>query len=94
LRKYDKKFNSIRVNKVFREPDGNWSEVLGPAGFTTDELEILAGKENIIKAQYYDKFQKEIVEMANLSPAQQNRNRRVDIIVARISAQARKKRLL
>lgn len=93
-RKYDKKFNSIRVNKVFREPDGNWSEVLGPAGFTTDELEILAGKENIIKAQYYDKFQKEIVEMANLSPAQQNRNRRVDIIVARISAQARKKRLL
>jgi len=92
--KYNKIFNGVRGNKAFKDHNANWTDALSPFGFKGDELDILGGKEILIKADYFEALQKEIVTMANLAPSQRERNRRADIIVTRISAAMRKKRVL
>ena len=92
--KYNKIFNGVRGNKAFKDHNANWTDALSPFGFEGDELDILGGKEILIKADYFEALQKEIVTMANLAPSQRERNRRADIIVTRISAAMRKKRVL
>ncbi|MFH1957442.1 MAG: OmpA family protein [bacterium] len=95
-KKFDKIFEEIRKDKggIFGDHSKKWVDALTGAQFEDFELEILEAKEVFIKAQYFKKLQKEIVEMANLSPAQQDRNRRVDIIISRISSGMGKKRIL
>jgi len=92
--KYNKIFNNVKKNEDFKDHNANWTDALSPFGFKGDELDILGGKEILIKADYFKALQKEIVTMANLTPSQRERNRRVDIIVARISSVMRKKRVL
>jgi len=94
-RKYDAIFRKMRERPVFKERAGRWAEEARALfKFADHETEILAAKEDYIKANFYNRLQKEIVTMANLSPSQQNRNRRVDLIIARISPKAAKERLL
>ncbi|MBA3053165.1 MAG: flagellar motor protein MotB [Candidatus Omnitrophota bacterium] len=94
-RKYAAISLKMKESSVFKDRSGKWAEEARIFfKFADHEIEILAAKEDYIKAQFYDRLQKEIVTMANLSPSQQNRNRRVDIIIARISPQAAKERLL
>lgn len=94
-RKYDDLFRRLRESPVFQDRSGKWAEEAGVFfKFSEAEVEILAAKEEYIKASFYDRLQKEIVAMANLAPSQRNRNRRVDLIVARISPQSAKERLL
>ena len=93
-RKYDAIFQQLKKNPKFKERSERWAELTSVFKFEDYEIEILAAKEDYIKAKFYDRLQKEIVTMANLSPSQQNRNRRVDLIVARISPKKAKERLL
>jgi len=93
-RKYDEIFQQFKKNPQFKDRSEHWAELTGVFKFEDYEIEILAAKEDYIKAKFYDRLQKEIVTMANLSPSQQNRNRRVDLIVARISPKQAKERLL
>ncbi len=93
-RKYDGIFQQLKKKDEFKDRSAKWAEAAGVFKFKDYEIEILAAKEDYIKAQFYDRLQKEIVTLANLSPSQQNRNRRVDLIVARISPKEAKKRLL
>lgn len=95
-KKFNKIFERIRRDKVgiFKDHSKKWGDALLTAGFKDFELEILGAKEDFIKAQYFKKLQKEIVEMANLSPSQQSRNRRVDVIISRISSGMGKGRIL
>ncbi|MCD6412893.1 MAG: OmpA family protein [Elusimicrobia bacterium] len=93
-RKYDKIFEKIRSSDVFSKHSRNWTDSLAVAKLHPDEVEILGAKEIFIKAQYFKKLQKEIIDMANLTPSQRGRNRRVDLIVARISSAVKKGEIL
>ncbi|MEA2081845.1 MAG: flagellar motor protein MotB [Elusimicrobiota bacterium] len=93
-KKYNRIFQRLKLKTEFKNRTGKWAEAVTALKFEDFEIEILAAKEDYIKAQFYDRLQKEIVTLANLSPSQQNRNRRVDLIVARISPQSAKERLL
>jgi len=95
-KKFNKIFQKIRKDKggIFKDHSKKWADALTPAGFKVFELEILGAKEDFIKAHYFKKLQKEIIEITNLSPAQQDRNRRVDVIVSRISSGMGKGRIL
>ncbi|MBU4133855.1 OmpA family protein, partial [bacterium] len=87
-KKYNAIFQKMKEQAVFKDRSAKWWEAASAFKFEEYELEILAAKEDYIKALFYDRLQKEIVTLSNLSPSQQDRNRRVDIIVARISPTA------
>ena len=93
-KKYDKIFVRIKASDVFKDHNRAWTGSLAPAKLSPAEVDILGAKELFIKAQYFKKLQKEIVDMANLTPSQRDRNRRVDLIVARISSAVKKGRIL
>lgn len=92
--KYDKLLKSFSKREELRDHKKNWSSILSEYKISADIIDILGGKEVFWKANFRRRLQRHIVEMANITSEMRTKNRRVDIIVERISAALGKREII
>ncbi|RLD18280.1 MAG: hypothetical protein DRI36_01780 [Caldiserica bacterium] len=93
-RKYDKIIASFSKRDELKSHKKSWINVLKEYKVYPDIVDLMGVKETYWKADFRRKLQKLIIEMGNLTIDARARNRRVDIIVERISAALGKEEIL
>jgi len=92
--KFDKIIKSFSKREELNNHKKDWSLILSEYKISPEIIDILGGKEVFWKANFRRRLQKLIIEMANLTTEMRSKNRRVDVIIERISAALGKKDII
>ncbi|HLD30379.1 MAG TPA: OmpA family protein [bacterium] len=93
-KKSDKIIRSFSNREELGRYNKEWSPLLSEYGLDPAVIYILGAKEEFWKADFRKRIQRIIVEMGNSGEEDRARNRRVDIVIQRISAALGKKEVI